>query len=490
MAFDKNKDAQQKKAKTTPRNLSDAVAEIRERRKKITIASILAVFVVAIIGTAMWFYSDRALPNTKVAAITVANKKRADIKTIIEKQRDELTVSFSHNGELTTATAKDLGITVDVDKTAQNVISSHRSGSILSRLQFWKTTNTPLAVSNDIGVFKDYAKNHFPDIVVDAKDAKLVYNEESQQFTVQAGQLGKGVDVKAFEGMLPKLAADPRNVVLNVSSTPVEPIIQESALTKLQQDVNMRLKLSVRFMYQGKLMYSLDPPDIAKWGNFTPDPTTGTVTVTYDKAKIKQFLQQDVSPVVAAPPADRKVLKNPTTGQEVVLQEGRTGRTIRDIDELVDAVAAAVTNNQALEREIAVTEAPFKTVTLSGYSDNWVEVDLSQQRTTLYTGSTPIRSFSISSGTASHPTVTGEFRVWYKNASQTMTGGSRASGDYYYLPGVTWVTYFYQDYSFHTAYWHNNFGHPMSHGCINMRQADAKVLYDFAPIGTRVVVHY
>ena len=59
-----------------------------------------------------------------------------------------------------------------------------------------------------------------------------------------------------------------------------------------------------------------------------------------------------------------------------------------------------------------------------------------------------------------------------------MAGGSGA--DAYNLPNVPYVMYFYQDYGLHGAYWHNNFGHPMSHGCINERITDAKALYDWA----------
>ncbi|MEZ4726872.1 MAG: L,D-transpeptidase [Caldilineaceae bacterium] len=59
-----------------------------------------------------------------------------------------------------------------------------------------------------------------------------------------------------------------------------------------------------------------------------------------------------------------------------------------------------------------------------------------------------------------------------------MYGGVGAN--YYYLPGVKWVQYFYQEYSFHGTYWHNNFGRPMSHGCLNMTNADAKWLFDWA----------
>jgi lipoprotein-anchoring transpeptidase ErfK/SrfK len=49
--------------------------------------------------------------------------------------------------------------------------------------------------------------------------------------------------------------------------------------------------------------------------------------------------------------------------------------------------------------------------------------------------------------------------------------------------------YFYQGYGTHGTYWHTNFGQPMSHGCVNMTIGDAQWLYNWAPVGTLVVVH-
>ncbi len=108
----------------------------------------------------------------------------------------------------------------------------------------------------------------------------------------------------------------------------------------------------------------------------------------------------------------------------------------------------------------------------------WIRVDLSEQILVAYEGKKPLRAFVISSGLPGTPTVTGEFRIITKVSEQTMSGGVGAYS--YYLPGVKWVQYFYQDYGFHGTYWHNNFGNPMSHGCINMTNADAKWLFDWA----------
>lgn len=113
-------------------------------------------------------------------------------------------------------------------------------------------------------------------------------------------------------------------------------------------------------------------------------------------------------------------------------------------------------------------------------ADKWISVDLDHQRAWAWEGDKLIKAFWISSGKARTPTVTGVFRIWAKVAAQRMEGGSRAAGDYYNLPNVQWVQYFYQDYSFHGTYWHHNFGVPMSHGCVNMSNSDAKWLYDWA----------
>jgi lipoprotein-anchoring transpeptidase ErfK/SrfK len=64
------------------------------------------------------------------------------------------------------------------------------------------------------------------------------------------------------------------------------------------------------------------------------------------------------------------------------------------------------------------------------------------------------------------------------------------TGPGYNLPNVPYVMYFYGANAIHGTYWHNNFGHPMSHGCINLRTGDAAWLYSWASIGTPVVVHY
>lgn len=116
----------------------------------------------------------------------------------------------------------------------------------------------------------------------------------------------------------------------------------------------------------------------------------------------------------------------------------------------------------------------------------WVEVDLTNQRLYAYEDGRKIYDFPISSGKYGR-TPTGVFRIWTKLRYTKMSGGSKENGTYYYLPNVPYTMFFYNDevardvgYAIHGAYWHMNFGHPMSHGCINMNIEEAGQVYYWA----------
>jgi len=136
--------------------------------------------------------------------------------------------------------------------------------------------------------------------------------------------------------------------------------------------------------------------------------------------------------------------------------------------------------------------------------ERWIEVDLSEQKLRAWEGGNLAYEFLISSGKWA-PTPKGEFRIWVKLKYTKMEGGIRGTRTYYYLPNVPYTQYFYKGYGLHGTYWHNNFGQPMSHGCVNLSIPDAeKLFYWTSPVvpagkniaypskdnpGTRVIIH-
>lgn len=135
-----------------------------------------------------------------------------------------------------------------------------------------------------------------------------------------------------------------------------------------------------------------------------------------------------------------------------------------------------------------VTPSVNQPAGLTYSNERWIDVNLSTQSLTAYEGTSAVYSTLISSGLPQTPTVVGEFRIWLRYESQDMNG--YAIGYDYYTPNVPHVQYFYKGFAIHGAYWHNNFGQPMSHGCVNVTPADALWLYNWATHGTWVKVHY
>jgi lipoprotein-anchoring transpeptidase ErfK/SrfK len=127
---------------------------------------------------------------------------------------------------------------------------------------------------------------------------------------------------------------------------------------------------------------------------------------------------------------------------------------------------------------------PTNTPFVPDFSGRWIDVNLSQQMVYAYEGDTIVASFLVSTGVPAYPTVTGRYHIYIKLVSTLMEGPG------YYLPNVPYTMYFYKGYGLHGTYWHSNFGHPMSHGCVNMYTPDSKWLFYWASVGTLVNIHY
>lgn len=111
-----------------------------------------------------------------------------------------------------------------------------------------------------------------------------------------------------------------------------------------------------------------------------------------------------------------------------------------------------------------------------------IVVSISNQRIYAYENGTLVHSHITSTGLPETPTVLGDYSIYVKYDADDMSGPD------YFLPQVPWTMYFYQGYAIHGTYWHNSFGRPMSHGCVNLPVDEARWFYDFASVGTPVRV--
>lgn len=119
-----------------------------------------------------------------------------------------------------------------------------------------------------------------------------------------------------------------------------------------------------------------------------------------------------------------------------------------------------------------------------------IEVDLAKQRLFAYEDGNLAATFLVSTGISLFPTPVGEFAIDKKIPKMNYFWNYGAGSPYNYdIKNVSWNSRFAPHLYLHEAYWHNAFGIVKSHGCINMRKADAKFIFDWSEIGTPVIVH-
>ena len=106
----------------------------------------------------------------------------------------------------------------------------------------------------------------------------------------------------------------------------------------------------------------------------------------------------------------------------------------------------------------------------------WVHVDLGAQILVAYEGDEPVFTTLVSTGRNGFETPTGLFRIQSKHLSTTMDDPN-AGAESYSIEDVPWTMYFEGSYALHAAFWHDRFGRPRSHGCVNLAPADARWIF-------------
>jgi lipoprotein-anchoring transpeptidase ErfK/SrfK len=126
---------------------------------------------------------------------------------------------------------------------------------------------------------------------------------------------------------------------------------------------------------------------------------------------------------------------------------------------------------------------PEAKITLIESEKRWIEVNLLKQRLLAWEGNKLIEMTPISSGKTSTPTYSGIFKVETKRLHDRMRGID------YDISNVPYTMYYDRGYAIHGAPWHNRFGTPISHGCINLPVDAAKWLFNWTNVGTPILIH-
>jgi lipoprotein-anchoring transpeptidase ErfK/SrfK len=188
--------------------------------------------------------------------------------------------------------------------------------------------------------------------------------------------------------------------------------------------------------------------------------------------------------------------------QRTVLQEWKVATPWAEAGQVTVALAGELAREAGLFTDPHMWEPeeapPPGLPVVAAPGERWIDVDLTRQTVTAYIGNQPVYRAPATTGKPGWETPTGEFRIYLRVYNETMDslsiGVPHNSPEGYYLTDVMYTQYFAPGgVAIHGNYWRplEVVGRePTSHGCVGLLNEDARYFWDFATIGTRVVVHY
>lgn len=410
-------------------------------------------------------------PGTTVAGIPVGWMTPGAAADAISSHLAETSVTLTGAGDDVVLTGADLGASIDARALADEAFASNPMWNVTA----WGAT-LPGTITLDPVKADQALRDAVPTSFDDPVDAAVAFDAATGAYVVTPSETGTAIDVAALTDAITAAIADgDRSVEFSGDPTPALASVTDEDATAVATSLNTMLG-TIGFYIGDERTVPVDAATAASWIDVVD--TDGKLSIVADEAAIQATVDTlpglvDRAPVNAANVVNSsgKVLRAET--------EGVNGRTIGDTSDIAGDFAAQLESGDGIY-PLTVTETPFQAVNLVRTAD----VNLSTQTASFYENGQLVNSWKISSGAAGHETQTGNFTIRAHVRIQDMKGADYITKD------VPWVTYFNGDQAFHGTYWHNNFGHRMSHGCVNMPISAAKWVYDWAPDGVEVSVHY
>jgi lipoprotein-anchoring transpeptidase ErfK/SrfK len=485
--------------------MAGQAASVTKRSHKGLIATLIVLGVLVLLAVAAFlmgnfYFANRAPLGTSFAGQSVAGKSEAELTELVTSKVDDTKfVLGTAEGKSTEATYKDLGVTADVKETVASLLNA-RGDNAFAKVNPFGGTSVALAAKTDTATMQSYLDSTLVDEGSQVVLPTIAYNKVTKSFLTTPGKDGHAVTADSVEKAVAtsltsqtSASAPVKATVKLVSET--TPITAAAAQTAADA-ANKRLLHTYSVTNGSSKTYTIPAAEVATWIKASPDIKTGAITVSYDTAAIKNYMETTLPDKLKQDKVDQENLVTPSGQKLLVKTAGADGVEVKDVSSAVTEVTSALEKGTDVTAKVttAVTKHTTKNVKVPDDYDKangskWVKVNLSTETVTAYKGTTVVKTFNMASGkyTADGSRVSdnGTFYVYLKYATQTMRGAD------YVTPGVQWVSYYNGGEGFHGAPWNTyniSRGYASSHGCINMNVSDAKWIYDWAVIGTKVEV--
>lgn len=410
--------------------------------------AVLAVVAVAVLGTAATLaLTSRQvqLPATQVTGISIVPPVESTEEVAQESIEQVPVVLILPDGSTESHTWTEFGIAFQQDEPRVLIDQTKLHQRALQLAQPF--TQEPV------------------DATLTIKDGIVLVTPDSSGMRVDSEALANAISTKALRGLPGSIQISTKTVTAAVTLASLEPI-------KLQLEQLLANGLSVA---TPEHTYKVSPGELGSW------IVVGSTGYSFNdellRKKVRGIAREQDQEAVPTKVigTTKQVVEQGQPG--VVVDQEATYALLRDalLAGLVSRELTAVTMVQQ-PGEVAVASAASPTIT----TGKQIVLVLSEQRVYAWNNNQLENSFLISSGLTG-PTPTGDFTIWSRIPVGCMSGPG------YNLCDIHWIQYFTAaGHGFHESWWHDNFGQPMSHGCVNMTYEDSKWLYDWSSYGTPV----
>jgi lipoprotein-anchoring transpeptidase ErfK/SrfK len=446
----------------------------------------VAVAAVAFVMTVIliWFICSYFFTQVTIGNhIYKASLSDTALQSAIEKQVAgyKLTLQYP-NKKAQTFTLQEAGMSVSSKASVQAI--RHEQRTIKQRMLWWQQIHSNVVVKADSSKLNTFIASHANVIVQPAKDATLGLANGEVKLT--EAEPGKAYGLIKPDKALVLASSALSPLPLQLQTLSVSPAISSAELSTSKQDIEKMLNQHVVFSIAGKQV-TAKPADISAWLEIGPDKDNKHITVSVNSGKVLEYINKISKPFVHPPKAQIEVTSSDGTQ---VLVPGQQGIDVMNKNTVATSVTDRLKAGKGIQMDLPISQASFQTITAGDYP-KWIEVDITNKRMYAYEHASLQKIFLVTAGAPKTPTVTGQYAIYSKKTQQDMRGRN-VDGSRYFQPHVPWVNYFYKDYAIHGNYWRPSsyFGNiNSSHGCVSIIPSEAAWIYNWAPVGTPVIVH-
>lgn len=502
-----------KKDKSKPELRKGRVVFVRVVKKASVAIAFSVVFVLLFSSAAVFAYQDqykdRALYGTKIFGEDVGGKTNNEIQNILDKKIAGISFDFEIDNQVIAAMPAETGIEFNASGSADEAIKKGKDGKLIQKWAYATSSLmykiSPKAEAKINGFSRDnleikykiddekltlFTQGLSAKFNMDSKNAGLVMN--GTEVTVIPAVYGRKIVADNIKYQIQEAIRKTETNKIKIAVEKVNPAILEKDTAESIDAAKKLLNIPVKYTYKGQV-FTPDKAMVGDWIVFNTQEVGGQQKLVpmIDPKRVYDYIYGLGSKINI--PAINKKVTIENGAKQTVTQEGKDGLAV-DVDKASVTTANSMNGGTSVSLELPTYVVRYKTQVNNVLVADWskyIEINLSTQTLNAYTaGGNLVGSWRICSGKAGFATPTGTHLVRGKSSWIRMTG-MQGTSEYYNLYPIKWATWFTgSGHAMHDAYWRSSFGYPASHGCVNMPDAGASFIYNWAPVGTPVIVHY